>query len=139
MRGIFSLSYVAFIDGEVKARSCCVFLSLFNNSLVKDGGRSGLCRLEKDVFLHSSDQIFRPCSAACSSKQRFCVRHEWGPAPGKSTEREHEKLHTLLEKTDGNRETAAEICRERKRSMTSLLSRDGYPPALTVPLNNLRP
>lgn len=27
------------------------------------------------------------------------------PAPGKATERKHEKLHTLLEKTDRNRET----------------------------------
>lgn len=59
------------------------------------------------------------------------------PAPGKATERERENLRTLLGKTDGA--ANAEICRERKRSMTSLLSRDGCPPTLAISLNHLRP
>lgn len=111
VRGIFAVSDVAFIhtDRGIKPKSAAFFRACSTSDLIKGRGRGGLRPLENGVFLSSSEQIFRPASAACGSRQRFCARPEWGtggndPAPGKPREREREELHGLLEKTGRNRE-----------------------------------
>lgn len=121
VRGIFAVSDVAFThrDRGIKPKSAAFFRACSTSNLIKGRGRGGLRPLENGVFLSSSEQIFRPASAACGSRQRFCARPEWGtggndPAPGKPRERGREELHGLLEKTGRNREKECRNTRKEK-------------------------